>query len=62
LDARRTPRRRFIAEFGSFVRAEAIAEMSEWRRKGFRRADLAIVASDPDEAAIDRAIAALNDA
>jgi hypothetical protein len=24
------------AEFGSFVRGEAIAEMSEWRRKGFR--------------------------
>jgi hypothetical protein len=36
--------------------------MSEWRRKGFHRADLAIVASDPDRAAIDRAIAALNDA
>jgi hypothetical protein len=34
--------------------------MSEWRRKGVRRANLKIVASDPDQAAIERAIAALN--
>lgn len=34
--------------------------MSEWRRKGFRRSDLKIVASDPDPAAITRAVEALN--
>ena len=48
---------RFVPEFGSFVRGEAIAAMSEWRRKGVRRANLKIVASDPDLAAIERAIA-----
>ncbi|HTZ67502.1 MAG TPA: hypothetical protein VMB83_08550 [Roseiarcus sp.] len=51
---------RFVPEFGSFVRGEAIAAMSEWRREGVRRANLKIVASDPDLAAIERAIAALN--
>jgi hypothetical protein len=53
---------RFVAEFGSFVRGDAIDEMSKRRRRGVRRTDLAIVASDPDEAAIGKAIAALNDA
>jgi hypothetical protein len=51
---------RFVPEFGSFVRGEAIAAMSEWRRKGVRRANLKIVASDPDLAAIENAVAALN--
>jgi hypothetical protein len=51
---------RFVPEFGSFVRGEAIAAMSEWRRKGVRRTNLKIVASDPDLAAIERAVAALN--
>jgi hypothetical protein len=31
---------RFLPEFGSFVRGEAIAKMSELRRKGIRRSDL----------------------
>jgi hypothetical protein len=53
---------RFIPEFGSFVRGEAIVEMSERRRNGIRRADLKIVASDPDRDAIEKAVAALNDA
>jgi hypothetical protein len=51
---------RFIAEFGSFVRGEAIAEMSEWRRRGVRRVNLKIVATDPDLAAIENAVEALN--
>jgi hypothetical protein len=51
---------RFVPEFGSLVRGEAIAAMSEWRRKGVRRADLKNVASDPDLASIERAVAALN--
>jgi len=51
---------RFIPEFGSFVRGEAIAQMSEWRRKGVRRPNLKIVASDPDLVAIEKAIEALN--
>jgi hypothetical protein len=50
----------FVPEFGSFVRGEAISAMSEWRRKGVRRADLKNVASDPDLASIERAVAALN--
>jgi len=51
---------RFVPEFGSFVRGEAIAAMSEWRRKGVRRANLKIVASAPDLPAIENALAALN--
>jgi hypothetical protein len=51
----------FVPEFGSFVRGEAIAEMSKWRRKGFRRSDLRIVASDANLAAIEMAVQALND-
>jgi hypothetical protein len=51
---------RFVPEFGSFVRGEAIAVMSEWRRKGVRRANLKIVASAPDVAAMEKAVAALN--
>jgi hypothetical protein len=47
---------RFVPEFGSLVRGEAIA----WRRKGVRRANLKIVASDPDLAAIEKALGALN--
>jgi hypothetical protein len=39
---------RFVPEFGSLVRGEVIAAMSEWRRKGVRRANLKIVASDLD--------------
>ena len=34
--------------------------MSEWRRKGVRRSNLKIIASDPDPAAITRAVEALN--
>jgi hypothetical protein len=52
--------RGFFSEFGSFVRGEAIAKMSEWRRKGVRRSNLKIIASDPDPAAITRAVEALN--
>ena len=51
---------KFIPEFGSSVRGEAIAEMSKWRRKGFRRSDLKIIASDADWATIEKAVAALN--
>jgi hypothetical protein len=51
---------RFFPEFGSFVRGEVIAKMSEWRRKGVRRIDLKIIASDPDPAAISKAVEALN--
>jgi hypothetical protein len=53
---------RFLPEFGSFDRGEAIAKMSEVRRKGVRRIDLKIIASDPDLAAISKDIEALNDA
>jgi hypothetical protein len=49
-------------EFGSFVRGEAIAKMSEWRLKGVRRSDLKIIGSDPDLAAIAKDLEALNDA
>jgi hypothetical protein len=51
---------RFVPEFGSFVRGEAIAAMSDWRRRGVRRANLKIVGSDPDPAAIEKAVEALN--
>jgi hypothetical protein len=34
---------RFLPEFGSFVRGEAIAKMSELRRKGVPRSDLKIL-------------------
>ena len=53
---------RFLPEFGSFVRGEAIAKMSELRRTGVRRIDLKIIASDPDLAAITKDVEALNDA
>ena len=53
---------RFLPEFGSFVRGEAIAKMSELRRKGVPRSDLKIIASDPDLAAITKDVEALNDA
>ena len=53
---------RFLPEFGSFVRGEAIAKMSDLRRKGVRRIDLKIIASDPDLAAITKDVDALNDA
>jgi hypothetical protein len=52
LFVRREPR--FLPEFGSFVRGEAIAEMSELPLKGIRRSDLKILASDPDPAAITK--------
>jgi hypothetical protein len=53
---------RFLPEFGSFVRGEAIAKMSDLRSKGVARADLKIIASDPDLAAITKDVEALNDA
>jgi hypothetical protein len=53
---------RFLPEFGSFVRGEAIDKMSELRRKGVRRIDLKIIASDPNLAAITKDVEALNDA
>ena len=53
---------RFLPEFGSFVRGEAIAKMSEWRLKGVRRSDLKIIASDPDLAAITKDVEGLKDA
>ena len=53
---------RFVPEFGSFVRGEAIAKMSELRLKGVRRSDLKIIASDPDLVAITKDVEALNDA
>jgi hypothetical protein len=53
---------RFLPQFGSFVRGEAIAKMSELRRNGVRRSDLKIIASDPDLAAITKDVEALNDA
>ena len=52
--------RRFFPEFGSFARGEAISKMSEWR-KGVRRIDLKIIASDFDPAAITKAVDALNE-
>jgi hypothetical protein len=52
---------RFVPEFGSLVRGEVIAKMSERRRNGVRRSDLKIVPSDPDRDAIERAVAGLND-
>jgi hypothetical protein len=52
----------FVPEFGSFIRGEAIAEMSKWRRRGIRRANLKIVASDGDTVAIEKAVQALNGA
>jgi hypothetical protein len=42
------------------VWCEAIAKMSEWRRKGVRRIDLKIIASDPDPVAVTKAVEALN--
>ena len=51
---------RFLPEFGSFVRGEAIAKMSELRLKGVRRSDLKIIASDPDLAAITKDVEGLN--
>ena len=56
------PEGRFLPEFGSFVRGEAIAKMSELRRKGVPRTDLKIIASDPDLAAITKDVEALNEA
>jgi hypothetical protein len=53
---------RFLLEFGSFVRGEAIAKMSELRLKGVRRSDLKIIASDPDLAAITKDVETLNEA
>jgi hypothetical protein len=53
---------RFVAEFGSFVRGETIAKMSELRRRGVLRSDLKIIASDPNLAAIAKDVEALNDA
>jgi hypothetical protein len=53
---------RFLPEFGSFVRGEAIAKMSELRLKAVRRSDLKIIASDPDLAAISKDVEALNEA
>jgi hypothetical protein len=52
---------RFLPEFGSFVRGDVIAKMSELRRKGVRRIDLKIIASDPDLVAITKDVEALND-
>jgi hypothetical protein len=53
---------RFLPEFGSFVRGEAIAKMSEMRRKGVPRTDLKIIEFDPDLTAITKDVEALNDA
>ena len=53
---------RFLPEFGSFVRGEAIAKMSELRHMGVPRSDLKIIASDPDLTAIAKDLEALNDA
>jgi hypothetical protein len=52
---------RFLPEFGSFAPGETIAKMSEWRRKGVRRSDLKIIASDPDLAAITKDVEVVND-
>ena len=46
--------RRFLPEFGSFVRGEAIVKMSELRRKGVPRTDLKL--------RITKDVEALNDA
>ena len=54
--------RRFLPEFGSFVRGDVIVKMSESRRKGVPSSNLKIVASDPDLAAIPKDVEALNDA
>src|ERR1700683_1461028 len=53
---------RFLPEFGSFVRGEAIVKMSELRLKGVRRIDLKIITSDPDLSAIAKDVEALIDA
>ena len=53
---------RFLPEFGSFARGDVIVKMSELRLKGIRRSDLKIIASDPDLAAIEKDVEALNDA
>jgi hypothetical protein len=53
---------RFLPEFGSFVRGEAIVKMSELRRKGVPRGDLKVIASDPDLTAIKKDLEALNEA
>jgi hypothetical protein len=52
---------RFLPQFGSFARGEAIAKMSELRLEGVRRSDLKIIASEPDLAAITKVVEALND-
>ena len=53
---------RFLPEFGSFVRGEAIAKKSDLRLKGVRRSDLKIIASEPELSAITKDVEALNDA
>jgi hypothetical protein len=53
---------RFCPEFVSVVRGEAIAKMSEWRRKGVQHSDLMIFASDRDLTVIKKNLEALNDA
>ena len=53
---------RFIPEFGSFARGDVIVKMSELRRKGVPRRDLKVIASDPELAAIEKDLEALNDA
>ena len=53
---------RFLPEFGSFARGDAIVKMSDLRRKGGPRRDLKILALDPDLAAITKDVEALNDA
>jgi hypothetical protein len=53
---------RFIPEFGSFARGDVIVKMSELRRKGVPRSDLKVIASDPELAAIEKDLEALNDA
>jgi hypothetical protein len=50
---------RFLPEFGSFARGDAIVKMSELRREGIPRSDLKIIASDPDLAAITKDVEAL---
>jgi hypothetical protein len=44
------------------VRGDVIVKMSELRRKGVRRNDLKIIASDPDLPAITKDVEALDDA
>jgi hypothetical protein len=51
---------RFFPEFGSFVRGEGVAKISERRRKGIRRIDLKIIASDPNPPAVTTAVEELN--